>query len=896
MAKKNKGTFSYLEAQEMLESMSCSMTKETIGLDLLRVFCGYGDATINRIIDGKGNDAKDGKTILIKKLLAYRPIESGISDDQNPYGVLDEMMNDKAIAKKEPRLYVASDGHRIIGYDPKENDIYDNEISLLWKDFEFFKPLAGIEKFRNVEEAEADVKSAEMMAKIYDDIRRYNDITNEETIKNINIFMTRLLFCFFAEDTGLFPKQGMFTAAIKEDTKADGSDLAAFLEGIFDIMAIEDASIRSSLPDVITQFPYVNGGLFERHIPIPVLSRRTRLLMLKCGEYNWGEINPDIFGSMIQAVVTPENRSGLGMHYTSVPNIMKVIKPLFLDELTETYLKYRDSAKELNKLLVRLSEIKFFDPACGSGNFLIIAYKCVRELEIEIWKRLKELGQAMLPFSNISLSQFYGIELDEYACETATLSLWLAEHQINNRFYDELGVRAQALPLRRSGNIVCGNACRINWNTVCPHTPEEEVYIMGNPPYLGSSMQDEGQKSDLSLVCSELDSYKNLDYIASWFILGSRYIQNSRSRCAFVSTNSICQGEQVAMLWKPIFDMGIEIGFAHKSFKWSNNAKNKAAVVCVIVGIECETKKSKSLYDGDQHMIVDHISPYLMPNVKSIIGRTSASISKFPEMIMGSKPSDGGNLIFDGDKKDELVSMYPELKNIIKVYMGADDFLYGFQRYCLWMTKDQYLQYKHLAPVESMVEGVRQFRQKAKAASTVEYAQYPYAFRQPQYKETESIIVPSTSSERREYIPIGFLGKDVVVSNSTYVVYDAELWHFAVLTSKIHNLWVRAVGGALETRIRYTNTLCYNTFAFPSISSEQKAVLQSHAENIILTRENHSEMTLAGMYNPETMPLDLKYAHQALDLAVERCYRPELFTSDEERLEHLFKLYEKMTK
>lgn len=484
MAKKNKGTFSYLEAQEALESIQNTMTKESIGLGLLRVFCGYGDATINRIIDGKGNDAKDGKTILIKKLLAYRSIESSICDDENPYGILDEMMSDKSIAKKEPRLYVASDGHRIIGYDPKENDIYDNEISLLWKDFEFFKPLAGIEKFRNVEEAEADVKSAEMMAKIYDDIRRYNDITNEETIKNINIFMTRLLFCFFAEDTGLFPKKGMFTAAIKEDTKADGSDLPAFLEGIFDIMAIEDASIREALPDVISQFPYVNGGLFEKHIPIPVLSRRTRLLMLKCGEYNWGEINPDIFGSMIQAVVTPENRSGLGMHYTSVPNIMKVIKPLFVDELTETYIKYRDNAKELNKLLVRLSEIKFFDPACGSGNFLIIAYKCVRELEIEIWKRLKELGQAMLPFSNISLSQFYGIELDEYACDTATLSLWLAEHQINNRFYDELGVRAQALPLRKSGNIVCGNACRIDWNSVCPHTPEEEVYIMGNP-YLG---------------------------------------------------------------------------------------------------------------------------------------------------------------------------------------------------------------------------------------------------------------------------------------------------------------------------------------------------------------------------------------------------------------------------
>ena len=896
MAKKNKGTFSYLEAQDALESIQNTMTKESIGLDLLRVFCGYGDATINRIIDGKGNDAKDGKTILIKKLLAYRSVESSICDDDSPYCILDEMMSDKSIAKKEPRLYVASDGNRIIGYDPKENDIYDNEISLLWKDFEFFKPLAGIEKFRNVEEAEADVKSAEMMAKIYDDIRRYNDITDEETIKNINIFMTRLLFCFFAEDTGLFPKRGMFTAAIQEDTKSDGSDLAAFLEGIFDIMAVSDAGVRANLPEIITQFPYVNGGLFEKHIPIPVLSRRTRMLMLKCGEYNWGEINPDIFGSMIQAVVTPENRSGLGMHYTSVPNIMKVIRPLFLDELTETYVRYRDNAKELNRLLVRLSEIKFFDPACGSGNFLIIAYKCVRELEIEIWKRLKELGQSMLPFSNISLSQFYGIELDEYACDTATLSLWLAEHQINNRFYDELGVRAQALPLRKSGNIVCGNACRIDWNSVCPHTPEEEVYIMGNPPYLGSSMQDEKQKADLSIVCGNLDSYKNLDYIASWFILGSKYIQNSRSRCAFVSTNSICQGEQVAMLWKPIFDMGIEISFAHKSFKWSNNAKNKAAVVCVIVGIECESKKRKSLYSEDQHILVDYISPYLIPNVKSIIGRTSTPIANFPYMIRGSMPSDGGFLIMSQEEKDTLIKDFPETVRIIKQYMGADDFLSSIYRYCLWMTKEDYDTYNCIPEIHRRMIGVSEARMKSGTASTQEYAQYPYAFRQPQYKETESIIIPSTSSERREYIPIGFLGKDVVVSNSTYVVYDAELWHFAVLTSKMHNVWMRIVCGRMKTDYRYTNTLCYNTFAFPKITIEQKETLQSLAENIILTRENHTEMTLAEMYNPETMPQDLKYAHQALDLAVERCYRPESFTSDEERLEHLFKLYEKMTK
>ena len=419
---------------------------------------------------------------------------------------------------------------------------------------------------------------------------------------------------------------------------------------------------------------------------------------------------------------------------------------------------------------------------------------------------------------------------------------------------------------------------------------------MGNPPYLGSSMQDEKQKADLSIVCGNLDSYKNLDYIASWFILGSKYIQNSRSRCAFVSTNSICQGEQVAMLWKPIFDMGIEISFAHKSFKWSNNAKNKAAVVCVIVGIECESKKRKSLYSEDQHILVDYISPYLIPNVKSIIGRTSTPIANFPYMIRGSMPSDGGFLIMSQEEKDTLIKDFPETVRIIKQYMGADDFLSSIYRYCLWMTKEDYDTYNCIPEIHRRMIGVSEARMKSGTASTQEYAQYPYAFRQPQYKETESIIIPSTSSERREYIPIGFLGKDVVVSNSTYVVYDAELWHFAVLTSKMHNVWMRIVCGRMKTDYRYTNTLCYNTFAFPKITIEQKETLQSLAENIILTRENHTEMTLAEMYNPETMPQDLKYAHQALDLAVERCYRPESFTSDEERLEHLFKLYEKMTK
>ena len=895
MAKKNKGTFSYLEAQQALENIAERCTKDNIVYELLRIFCGYGDASIQRIIDGRGNDARDGRTILVKKLIAYRATENGLFGDDNLYEIIEAMQKDSSIYKKEPRLYVASDGKRIIAYDPKEEDLYDNDISLMWKDFEFFKPLAGIEKFRNIEEAEADVKSAEMMAKIYDDIRRYNDVHDRQQIHNINVFMTRLLFCFFAEDTGLFPIANMFTTAIRQDTKADGTDLAEFLDGIFDIMAIEDKHIRASLPNKITQFPYVNGGLFKTHIPIPILSRRTRMLMLKCGEYNWAEINPDIFGSMIQAVINPDDRAGLGIHYTSVPNIMKVIRPLFLDELTEEFVRVKDDAKKLNALMMRLSKIKFFDPACGSGNFLIIAYKSIRELEIQIWKRLRELGSTQLPFSNIALTQFYGIEIDEYACDTAKLSLWLAEHQVNNLFWKELGSKVDALPLGKSGNIVCGNACRLDWNTVCPHTADEEVYVMGNPPYLGSSMQDNDQKRDKDIVFAQNKNYKNLDYIGCWFLKGAEYISGTKAICSFVSTNSICQGEQVAMMWKPIDKLNCRIKFAYKSFKWKNNAKHNAGVTCTIIGIADKNKiKECLLIDGSNVCKVPFINYYLLPTANIYIQGLVNPISNIPTMDYGSKAADGGNLIMSETEKNDIIN--ENNSELLKTLIGSQEFINGEERFCLWITDKNFDIALSCPKIRTRIEAVRNMRLNSPKQATIKDADRPHQFSEIRYQPTDAIIVPSVSSERREYIPIGFVDKNTVISNSAFAVYDAELWLFSLLTSKIHNVWVRTVGGRLEERIRYSATLCYNTFPFPKITKEQKEHLTELAEEVLLTRENHTEMTLGEMYNPETMPDDLKQAHHELDIAVEQCYRPEPFTSDDERLEYLFKLYERMTK
>lgn len=898
MAKK-KSSFSHIEAQQKLEQLRT--TRETFGYDLLRIFCGYGEASIARIVDGRGNDARDGRTVLQKKLLAYRPQDcGGLFEGRDMYAELDDMRRDPKIAKKEPRLYVVSDGVSVVAYDPKEDDTYENEIALLWKDFEFFKPLAGIEKFRNIEEQEADVRSAEVMAKIYDDIRRYNDVRDKEQMHNLNIFMSRLLFCYFAEDTGLFPEPNMFTNAIKSGTKADGSDLAEFIEGIFDIMAIGDADIRAQMPDIVSRFPYVNGGLFKAHIPIPVLSRRTRALMLKCGDYDWKDINPDIFGSMIQAVVSPEERSGLGIHYTSVPNIMKVIRPLFLDALTEEYIREKDNPKGLRALLTRLSRIKFFDPACGSGNFLIITYKRVRELEIEIWQRLQTLagGQSEMPFSNISLTQFYGIELDEYACDTATLSLWLAEHQMNNIFYEKLGSRPDALPLRPSGHIVCGNACRLDWNEVCPHTPGDEVYIMGNPPYIGSKLQTAEQKADMAIALSGLKENKSLDYIASWFWKGANYIKDTASRYAFVTTNSICQGEQVGMLWSHIFDLRLVICFARTSFKWSNNAKYNAGVTCAIVGVSGQFVGKRELYNESTQECrrVEDINPYLSGGANTIVCKTHKTPAGLPKMSFGCMSYDNGNLLMSEQEKEDFVAAYPQDADLVKRVCGSYEFINQIDRFCFWIDDAELPRAAANPYIAARIERTREVRLNSKDKAGRELAERPHQFREYFVRTSDAIIIPRVSSERRAYIPIGYVRADTVVSDSAFAVYNAEPWLFAILTSKLHNIWVRAVGGRLKTDYRYSATLCYNTFPFPKITAEQRANLAEHAENVLNTRELHTEMTLGEMYNPETAPLDLRLAHQALDAAVERCYRPEPFTSDEERLEYLFRLYEKKTK
>lgn len=891
MAKKQN--FSHIQAQEALEAPTSTLNAENLPYILLSTFCGYGDASLQRVRDGRDNKSREPGTILIKDKFVYRPFREGTE----PMDVIIALKDSAAVTRQNPRLYITCDGTSIVAYDPKDDDLYDGPVDTLWRDFEFFKPLAGIEKFRNYEEAEADVKTAELMAKVYDDICRYNDFRDETVKHYINVFMSRLLFCFFAEDTGLF-KENQFTKAIEDNTAIDGSDLADFIDRLFLIMSTDDKALREQQTNkVIADFPYVNGGLFLQRYPIPVLSRRVRLLMIQCGKFQWSEINPDIFGSMTQAIVSPEERSELGIHYTSVPNIMKVIQPLFLDDLVADFLRSRNDVKALNALLVRMSKIKFFDPACGSGNFLIISYKRVRELEIEIWKRLRELGSPMLPFSDIALTQFYGIELDEYACDTATLSLWLAEHQMNNKFREQFNTCPNPLPLRPSGHIFHGNACTTDWNVVCPHTKEEEVYVMGNPPYYGSKKQTDEQKEDMVSAMAELRNKKGLDYIAGWFWKGAKYIKGTGSKYAFVSTSSICQGEQVDMLWKPILSEGLTIAFARTSFKWSNNAKNNAAVACVVIGVSNAFIGNRRYFNESvqTELKVGNINPYLSIGEDIIVKKETQNLCKMPAMCFGSMPNDNGNLLLTPTDKEELIEQCPECESLIKPTLGADELLNGEARYCLWIDDNSKSFAYSLTPILNRIKAVEKYRLESKRETTNKLAKWPWRFGEVRHIDAPSFILPGVSSERREYIPIDFLPKETVVTNSAFVIYSSDFWLLGMVMSKMHNLWVRAVGGTLESRIRYSASLCYNTFPFPLLTSSRKKELEELTREVLLVRAEHSEMTLGDMYNPENFPDDLRAAHNALDLAVERCYREKPFESDEERLEFLFKQYVKLT-
>ena len=876
---------------------------------------GKSERDIERYKEGKGT-LKTFDGLLIKGLFCFQTASSTQLTER-----LERLKRDPMVLKAAPKIIAVSDGKTILAYDLREKDTYENQLERLPSDFAFFYPLMDVERVHYVEESPADIKAAEKLAKLHDELRAYNEFRSNDDLHDLNIFITRLLFCFFAEDTGIF-EENLFTSSIQRYTKEDGSDLSDYLSHTFNIM---DVSLRSQETlSIIKQFPYVNGGLFSKHIQIPKMGAKARRIIIECGELDWKDINPDIFGSMIQAVVNPEERANQGMHYTSVPNIMKVINPLFMDELREEYNKlneyyeqrhqmlqigalgkkqFYDDLKNVikkgNALLKRMSQMKFFDPACGSGNFLIITYKCLRFLEMDILaleQKCTPHGEILfVDNSVISLSQFYGIELLDFPHEVAMLSLWLAEHQMNTKLNENFGVNTKALPLKNITQIVCDNACRIDWNTVCPHTPDEEVYIFGNPPYLGTSKQEASQKEDMDIVFEGYSDYKTLDYISIWFIKAADYIKGNRAKAAFVSTNSITQGGQEKILWDKIFAKEVSIQFAYTSFQWNNNAKNQAIVTCVIIGLSKNNTNPKYIYKGNQREETEYISGYLTTNRFSGVKKHNTPISDLPEILKGSMPNDEGHLIMDRYEKDIIISEYPEANHFIRKLLGSSEFIYGDERYCLWIEDDEVEIALKIPPIKSRIELVKESRQKSKRTATNKLASKPWAFGEIRYKHDDFVLIPEVSSEKRLYVPVGYENKGTIVTNKVFAIYGGTLLIFGLMSSQIHNLWMKAVSGKLETRISYSSLLVYNTFPFPKISAEKKQEIESAAEKVLITRERYPGNTLAELYDPDKMPQDLREAHAKLDDIVESCYPGYPFASDEARLECLFKLYEKMT-
>ncbi len=863
--------------------------------DLLRAY-GIPKSSISRLRSGNLDKSDHDNETLWKGKVFFRYVQTGEAD---LHALIDATESDQRIVKNKPRFVIVRDDDALLALDTKTRDTLDIKLNELSKHATFFLPWAGIEK-TTIENANiADVKAAEKMARLYDEIIKHNKIETVESVHSLNVFFSRLLFCFFAEDTEVF-RLGQFTNAVASYTQQSGTDVNGFLDQLFTVLNTADKD-RGNIAAHLAAFGYVNGKLFAKSSPAPTFSPKARRILLECGELDWAAINPDIFGSMIQAVVHPGERESLGMHYTSVENIMKVLRPLFLDELEEAYEKAEDDARKLQKLLDRVFAIKVFDPACGSGNFLIIAYKEMRRMEHRILQRITELNPrkaGLFKLSGIELDHFYGIEIDDFAHEIALLSLWLAKHQMNVEFKELFGVEISLIPLRDAGSIVSGNALRMNWESVCPMLKDDECYLAGNPPFRGVTYQTAENKEDLAEAFGERDFSQNLDYVSGWFIKGAEFAARNEAHVGLVSTNSVCQGAHVPMLWPHIYDAGANIEFAHTSFEWTNSARGNAGVTCVVIGLgPSGSSVQRKLYGPSGAAAVSAITPYLTAGERqTIVYGRSKPLAALPVMNFGNKPADGGGLILSAAERAAIVESSPDAERFIKRFAGAEDFLKGSERYCIWVKPDDAETASQIIELNDRFETVRSFRQASKNAATRELANIPFRFQQARHRPGTSIIVPRLSSERREYVPVGFLDERTVISDQGYVVYEAEPWLFGVIQSRMHMTWMRIVCGRMRNAgYRYSATLVYNTFPVPALTEADRQALSTGALNVLAAREASPGKTLAQMYDPDKMPAGLKAAHQALDETVDRIYRPKQeFSSDEERLEMLFELYETM--
>lgn len=907
-----------------------SYNKDVI-FELLAAY-GRSASAITKLRSGALNLALDkDNEVLQRGVVYFKHVSNG-----NLLSIVDSLDQDPLVVRYNPRYLIATDYDQLVAKDTKKDTTLDIKLRDIDRNVDFFYGWTGDEVTSEKTEAVADRRAADKMKDLYAEIEKVNHkklLDPKSTFRHdLNVFFSRLLFCFFAEDTKVFSKteKTIFTSSIKDFTQTDGSDLDVFLETLFEALDTED---KSGFTSPFSKFPYVNGTIFDtkkHNIAIPKFNAQARKLILDCGNQNWAEINPDIFGSMFQSIVDEDHRSNHGMHYTSVPNIMKTIEPLFLDEIREEFDKYYDEPKKLEKLWERISKIKIFDPACGSGNFLIIAYKELRKIEHGIIDRLfsDDYKRAMVSGkleSRIKLDNFYGIEIDDFAHEIAILSLYLAKHQMNIDFEQHFGKEIILIPLRDNAKIIHGNSATMDWQDVCPNHPQklsipsakqatliqiegdqeeldlakeewEEIYLIGNPPYAGFKMQTRVQKLDIQKVFSHRKDFKKLDYICCWVYKAANYVRGTKAKSAFVTTSSISQGEHIGLLWPDILKDGVEIGFAHQPFKWTNSAKGNAGVVCIIIGLRNESTEERFLYKDNVKHSVSNINPYLVEGQNIFITKRSTPLSKIPKMFLGNMPKDDGNFLLSRSEYETFIKRHPEAQIYIKKALGAKEFLNGGEKWCLWITADQFEDAYRIEDIRHRIDKIKEFRLASTDKSANQMAKHPYKFREQHTALNFAVIIPTVTSERREYLPMSIIDKDTVVLAPNNVLYDPELYVLGLLSSRMHTIWLRAVAGYLGTSFRYSSVIVYNNFPVPEITEKEKDEITTKLRTILFTRESHSEKTLAEMYDPKKMPEDLREAHFELDLVIDRLYRSKPYYSDEERLSDLFSLYERMCK
>jgi hypothetical protein len=806
-------------------------------------------------------------------------------------------------AHEKPRYVLVSDFRSFVLNDLDERTEHRFSIQELPDKLELFDFISGYESRVHAEEDPANIRAAEHMGRLHDALAESGYAGHE-----LELFLVRILFCVFAEDSGIFEEAHGFEDYLREETREDGDDLGGSLTKIFQVLNTPENKRSPHLNELLKSFPYVNGKLFADTLSMPFFDSGMRRVLLECCEFDWKDISPEIFGALFQSIMDKEKRRNLGAHYTSERNILKLIQPLFLDGLWDELESIAANKRKLNTFHEKLAKLRFLDPACGCGNFLIVTYRELRKLEIEVLKRLHtKRGRVQLKMdvlkdlAKVNVDQFYGIETEEFPARIAEVALWLTDHQMNRELSAEFGQYFVRLPLKHAPTIHHGNALELNWSELVK--PEGLDFILGNPPFRGSKYQSKAQRAEMKAVFEGINGAGVLDYVSAWYLKAAKFIQGTNIRCAFVSTNSISQGEQAGLLWKPLLEgYGIKIHFAHRTFKWLSEARGQAAVFCVIVGFAAHDTEKKWLFEYEtpktefpERISAKNINPYLVDASDVAITRRNKPLCDGPGMYTGNKPIDGGHYLFKPEEKAEFLQKEPQAEAHFKRWMGSQEFLKNIERWCLWLGDCSPAALKGMPNALKRVEAVREFRMASKSGPTRRLADSPTRFHIETMPAGNSIIVPEVSSERRHYMPIGFVGPETLCSNLVKLIPDTTLYHFGVLSLIMHMEWMRYIAGRLKGDYRYSNTLVYNNFPWPeNPAPKQRENVETAAQAILDIREEFPDSSLADLYDPRLMPPNLLKAHHALDRAVDACYGKRKFANERERVEFLFEKYQEL--